>query len=267
MPAKLRDMRVSRDRARAAGLGLLVLVAAAGAGADELPERVIHYERDTLTVRLVKVPLSDVLDEVSRQSGAEIRGQLRSPREVSAEFDGVSVPEALYRLLGDQNFALVYGDAGRLRTVKLLGGPLGDAPAVIQAAAPAAAGPPVSPADLMTAMDRHLPVPVSGRVQQVLGSETASLRQLLEIGLHNEDAAVRADAVRTSLQVLETEPELRSAVVSTMNGMDDAQITSFVRAVAGERAEELAMHVATQSRVGELKVKASSVLQKLRSGS
>src|ERR1051326_1203772 len=84
-------------------------------------ERVIQYANDALTVRLAKAPLADVLDEVARQTGAEVHGELRAPHEVTAEFDTVPLPEALHRLLGDQNFALVYGTGGRLRVVKLLG--------------------------------------------------------------------------------------------------------------------------------------------------
>jgi hypothetical protein len=64
------------------------------------------------------VPITDVLNELERQTGASVRGSLLDPREVTAEFRDVPLSQALARLLGDQNFALVYGEGGRLRTLK-----------------------------------------------------------------------------------------------------------------------------------------------------
>src|SRR5437870_1492301 len=117
----------------------LAIGAASGWAADE---RVIEYSKDALTVRLAKVPVTDVLAEVSQKTGAEIRGQVRNPTDVTAEFEAVPLPEALHRLLGDQNFALVYGDGGRLKAVRLIGGASqGAGPA----AAPAAPPPPQQP--------------------------------------------------------------------------------------------------------------------------
>lgn len=256
---------------RGPGFGGLVLAVAlaVGLGAEEPPARVIRVEGDALSVRLQKVPVAEVLDEVRRQTGAQLRGSLRAPRDVSAEFDAVPLAEALQRLLGTENFALVYGHAGELRAIKLLPGP--SAPgtsgvAVAQTMTTTTLAQPGGPG-LLVLLDRHLPIPLSGRLSQVLGTDTASIRQLLELGMHNDDPAVRAEAVRQSVQVLETEPDLRAGLMSTVNGMDEGQLSEMLRSLAGERAEELAMHIATQTRVTELRVKASSVLQKLRSGS
>jgi hypothetical protein len=256
-------------------LGAALALAARVASADDPPPtepaatRVIRYHDDALTVHLVKVPLSEVLDELGRQSGAQVRGQVKTPRDVSAEFQDVPLSDALPRLMGDENFALVYGTDGRLRTVKLLGAPAPGGPAVASVSpllVTTTTGPPVSPIGLLGMLDRHAPVPVSGRLAQILGSDTASMRQLLELGLHNEDPGVRAEAVRTGMQVLEGEPELRSAVVTTVTGMDEVELGNVLRGLAGDRAEEMAMHIATQTRVTELRVKASAVLQKLRTG-
>src|SRR3989454_4351842 len=150
---KLFSMRLTPARRFALAV-LAAALAAPGARSDEgAPERVIHYEGDTLTVRLAGAPVTDVLDELGRQAGAEIRGQVRDPHEVSAEFEGVPLAEALHRLLGDQNFALVYGNEGRLKSVRLLGGPQ-------TAAAAGAAPPPVSqpPAPgVLDALAKHAP--------------------------------------------------------------------------------------------------------------
>src|SRR5881628_1175955 len=55
--------------------------------APEPPGRVITYANDALTVRLANVAVDEVLDELGRQAGAEIRGGVLNPRIVSTEFD------------------------------------------------------------------------------------------------------------------------------------------------------------------------------------
>jgi hypothetical protein len=111
-----------RQRVACAVCVLAVVGVLAGSGPARGDERVIEYAKDALTVHLTKVPVAEVLDELSRQSGAQIRGQLRAPSDVTAQFDAVPLPEALARLLGDQNFALVYGDGGKPKSVRLLSG-------------------------------------------------------------------------------------------------------------------------------------------------
>jgi hypothetical protein len=262
-------MRCGRPRQQAALLGLAAVLLLGTVHADEpAAGRVVRYEDDRLSVKLDKVPVGEVLDELSRASGAEIRGQANGG-EVSAEFEAVPLSEALHRLLGEQNFALVYGDGGKLKAVKLLGGPQqapapGTATAGVRpppAPAPAAGN---DPGTLLRLFASQSPVPVTGRLAQTLGTETATFQQLMEAGMHNEDAGIRAEAVRAGLQGIERDANLRSAVLNGMNTMDDAQLGEFVRGMAGERAEEFMMHVATQSRASELRIKASSVLQQIR---
>jgi hypothetical protein len=258
-----------RARRRGGVLALVLALAVASARAEDAAPstRVIKYDGDALTVHLSKVPVTDVLGEVAHQTGCEIRGDVSEQRDVSAEFEKVPLRDGLARLLGTQNFALIYGTDGRLRAVRLLGGGSGTAVAVTPVAAPApSAVPAVPPGALMALMDQHAPVPVTGRIAQTLGSETASLRQLFELGLHNEDAMIRREAVHESLQVIESEPELRGAFVGTLANMSDTDMAQFLRGIAGTRAEEFAQTLATQSRVSELRVKASSVLRTLQGG-
>jgi hypothetical protein len=253
---KVRRMRKPLPRATA-GLALAALLAARAGGTDE---RLIHYENDTLTVRLDKVPVSEVIEELGRQSGAQIRGQVRAPGDVTAEFDGVALPEALHRLLGDQNFALIYGDGGRLTAVRLLGGP--EAPPTTLPVSPQAAQ-----ETLAALLARHPPVPVSGPLVQSVGNTAATFQQLFNIALHNEDASLRGEAVRTVVGALEADPALRSAVVGELGKLDDNALSALLRGAAGDHAEELAMQVMTQARASEIRVKASAVLQRLRTGS
>jgi len=122
--------------------------------------------------RLSGMPNSEILEELARQSGAEIRGQVREPREVTADFESVPLPEALARLLGEQNFALVYGKGGRLKAVRLLGGSQEVAEASAKPAGTTlAAAAATFPGSLAELIDRHPPVPVTGQLADALGAQ------------------------------------------------------------------------------------------------
>src|SRR5947199_8078870 len=151
-----------------AGIVLAVMLCWRNArAAEDAPAPLIRYSNDALTVRLSGVPNSEILEELARQSGAEIRGQVREAREVTADFESVPLPEALTRLLGEQTFALVYGKGGRLKAVRLLGG----SPTVAEASAsPAAAPGAPSLGSLAALIDRYPPVPVTGQLADALGA-------------------------------------------------------------------------------------------------
>ena len=263
---KLFCMRLTPARRLALAV-LAAALAAPGARSDEgAPERVIHYEGDTLTVRLAGAPVTDVLDELGRQAGAEIRGQVRDPHEVSAEFEGVPLAEALHRLLGDQNFALVYGNEGRLKSVRLLGGPqTAAAAAPIPAAAAPPAGQPSAPG-IVDAFAKHAPIAVAGHLGEALGGQQASLLQLFDLSVHHADPTVRAEAARIVIGTIDTDPSLRASVLAQLNAMDDAALGAFFRSMAGDNAQEVAMQIMTTARTSELRSKASAVLQQLRAG-
>src|SRR5207249_9773249 len=106
------------------------------------PTCVVAYDADQLTVHAKRVPLADVVREIGRQSGAEIVGDVRKPRDVSRDFDRAPLVDALARLLGEQNFTLRYGPERNLRTIALLGDPL----AAAAQATPADASNPDKPA-------------------------------------------------------------------------------------------------------------------------
>ncbi len=248
-----------------AGIVLAVMLCWRNArAAEDTPAPLIRYSNDALTVRLSGVPNSEILEELARQSGAEIRGQVREPREVTADFKSVPLPEALARLLGEQNFALVYRKGGRLKAVRLLGDDLAGAPTTTTLPATPAAPFPGSLAELI---DRHPPVPVAGQLADALGAQSATLRQLLDLSLHHGDPAVRAEAVRTGIAAVEAEPTLRTAVIGELSNADSAFLSALLRASASEQAEDVAMQVLRDSRAAEIRVKALSVLQRLRAGS
>ncbi len=241
---------------------------AAAAGSSPI----VTYRSDRLSVRLEGVPLGEVLAELGRVSGAAIQGAPRDPRDITARFDDVPLSEALHRLLGDQNFMLRYGEGDRLRTIELFGGPQEPREVITSPAAGPAGGSspaagskmPQSLAVAIGVLERHPPVAVTGQLAQALGGNTATFRQLFDAAMHQQDQAVRGEAVRASLEALDAEPDLRSNVMRVLGEVDDAALGQLLRGVAGTRAEEIANGVATEAKAGELRSKALGVLQRLR---
>jgi hypothetical protein len=247
-------------RCRRAVWGLLMVLVAA-VRAETSPERVIRYEKDALTVHAVGVPVLEVLAEIGRQSGAEIRGMARDAREVTAQFDAVPLPQALYRLLGDQNYALIYGSGGKLRTLRLLGG--SGEEVVLAAPAPVTAARPVT--DLAPILDRQ--VAVTGPVADALKSPMVTIKQITDLWLQTEDTTLRDESAASGIKAMEAENDMRNSVVDFTQSHSDVELAQLLRDLAGSRAEELAAFVLSQTRVTELHMKAAAVLSVLQSGS
>ena len=229
--------------------------------------RLVEYHDDRLSVHLEKVPLADVLSELARISGGQIRGELRDQHDVTAEFRDVPLSDALHRLLGNQNFALVYGRSGELRAIRLLGGPQTGAPKppAVASLMPTTTLSP-SPGNLLTLFARHAPLPVSGRLAEAFGSNTATFEQLLNASLHNDDPAVRAEGLRVFIGGVEGDAELKNAVMGSLGAMDDQQATALVQSIAGEHASEFIAGVVTRTRDGSLRTRGSIILERLHNG-
>lgn len=74
----------------------------------------IALQDGKLTAQLTATPLRQVMEEVSRVSGARVRwlrGQAEE-RLVSANFTALPLPEALRRILGETNFLFFYTSVG-----------------------------------------------------------------------------------------------------------------------------------------------------------
>ncbi len=224
----------------------------------------VEYRDDRLTVRVPNVPTAQVLAALARQSGASIRGTPMAEHAAATTFADVPLREALHRLLGAQNFALFYDDRGRLSVVDLLGAP--PPPAVAATPPPEAPAPRFAPtpAALLGLLDRHPSVPIGEHLAQALGGDSLSLRQLLDTGVHHEDAAVRGEAQRAALDAVEADGELLAALRDVATGTDERTLGELVRGFAGERADELLMYVARRARDGELRVRAAGLLQQIR---
>ncbi len=254
---------------RGASIALVALLATAATAAAALQTGdTIRFGDDKLTVRLHGESLDDVLAEIATVTGAQLRGRAKDAKPVIAEFDAVPVSEALHRLLGDQNFTLTYGKDGKLASIRLHGGPAappGPTGAVPPPPPPPGAPPgPASPGAVIGLLDEHAPLPISGRLAEILGTTSATFRQLFEVAARNDESPMRTEAVRVMLNALEAEPDLRTQVVNAVKSVDDATMGTLVRGAAGDRAEELLMHVSALARGSELRVKASTVLQQLR---
>ena len=238
-------------------------------------ERVIQYHNDRVTVRVHAVPIREILDEIARQSGADIRGDVRRPRAVSVEFEDILLTDALGRLLGDQNFTLTYDDAGGLRTVELLGGPEA-AVAKHDDNAPALKPkerkwPPTEEArhaieNLEAFSRRPDPIKVTGLLADALGTKTPTVGQLLEASSHHEDPRVRERAIMRVLRTLEADPETRSALVTAIDAFEDQRLLTVVNETARDpdHAELFVARIARSAQQTEVRARAEAVLQQLR---
>ena len=248
-------MRCRRRSARRALLLAIVLGAARVAHGDEVADgdRLVQYQNDRLSVRLEHVPLVDVFQELSRQTGATVRGQVVDTREATIEFYDVPLNEGLQRLLVNQNFTLVYDAYGNLRTVRLFGGPQ---EVIAQPGEGTQAG-------LVELFRKHAPIAVSGRLEKMYGGPTATFPQLGRTAVDDDDQAVRAEALGVALAAVEADPELKANVVSIITAMDDLTIASSARVYAGNRATDLLSAIAARTAVPAARVRANKALRVL----
>ncbi|MCW5890284.1 MAG: hypothetical protein KIT14_07000 [bacterium] len=72
-------------------------------------------------------PVTDILGEIARQSGALIVGGVDADARLTVSFDGPTLVDALGRLFRTRSFTVAYGANGRLRTIRLLAGHDGSA--------------------------------------------------------------------------------------------------------------------------------------------
>ena len=209
----------------------------------------IRFADGALSVHVRDVSLAEIMDEISRQSGLTVRGQL-AERAVSAQFENLLLPKALRRLLRDQNFVLAYDEKRHPRILNLIGGP-----ATGTASAPSREPQgPVAPVAMKstTADEPQSSVKRKSKRHKMTAS---SLPKLIDRGVRNKDRRVRAEAWRAVIELLQADPELSSA---GSNALGD-----FVGDVASDRADEALFYAATEAREDRLRHKAAALWQKL----
>jgi hypothetical protein len=251
---------------RGAGRAVLVvaaLVLSAGPLAAGEPTCGVSYDADRVTVHAAGVPLADVVREIGRQSGAEIVGEVRKPRDVSQDFERVPLADALLRLLRDQNFTLRYGPEGKLRKIDLLGEPL---------ALAAGQTPRADPSKPVTAHHhRHRHVHASqetlpdGQVLvTVAGTEGAhgSPEVPAQVGEHSEQGATAAQ--ENSLPPEELDRRLRRRFFNLLNQMDQSTLAQYFATPDGQKTQAFLEDFATHHSFEDSRQKANDILDRVR---
>jgi hypothetical protein len=239
---------------------VLALALGARVEAADPPPRTIALKGDQLTVKVEGVPLDDVLQSIVAPSNGEVRGAVKQPREVTIDFEDVPLQDGLTRLLGAQNFVLTYREDGTLRTVTLLGGPLepSSEARIVKTTPPAAA--PLSAVELM---QRNVQVPAGSKLAQFLGQPSASLQELLDITLRQNDPSLRQEALRAGVSAIDNQPDLRATVVKSLAETDDHALENVLRSMAQDRAHEIVAQMAATSRTPEIRARGARLLRQL----
>jgi hypothetical protein len=250
-----------------------LLSATAGRAAKDA-KQTIQYDDDRLTLRVEDALAADILQEVARQSGAEVRGQIPTTRRVSAEFERAPLKDGLERVLGAQNFTLTYAKDGRIKTIELKGLPE-DGRAVepvTPASAPAPARASTSPAGCIPTTEeakrrmgtlvyllKANQVPLSGRLAGTLGRSEASLYSLLPM-VFDADPRKRMAARLASRRALDADPQ----VVDAFMALDDAQLIYLARSAFGDGAGYFIKSVTRRARDRDFRRRAFAILRELR---
>ena len=251
-------------------LVVAAMVLSAGPLAAGEPTCVIAYDADRVTVHAKRAPLADVVREIGRQSGAEIVGDVRKPRDVSQDFERVPLVDALVRLLREQNFTLRYGPEGKLRTIGLLGEP--------QALAAAKTTPAdASNPDKRASARRHRhhgvhpsreTLPDGQVLVTVAGTDTGGAtnprdaRLPARLGGPSEQGATTLEQANQNNWPPpdELDRKLRRSLLDLLAQMDEARLTAYFATPEGQRAQALLEDFAANHPSGHSSRKASGIL-------
>lgn len=234
--------------------------AAAVAGSEAL---VVRYREDRVSLQAREAALDAVLRAIARESGAELVGAPREARTLTVAFTDVPVKEALERLVGAQNFALKYGDDGRLKAIEL-GGGRAVAPARPPAGAETENATPAKWYAFYKAFDRGGPIRLTGELREAIGKDEVGWDHLGNAAIAHEDPAIRRAALHAVMQALERDPERRDLVLASLQAMTDEELAAFARRNAHYRAEDLVRNAIRETSDRELKSRAREVLRQLR---
>ncbi len=245
-------MREAVQRARgAAGSAWLKAAALAIAAAlvgplpargqePDVPPPGLRVESDgrLLTVTADDAPLDAILRAVGEATDLEV--PVFGPTDTySGAFDGVALPEALDRLLGERSYILHYDEFGEAKRLVVLAGNRGGAPAAIPAAHDSAADQ-TSPAQeeswiaqRLTSPDRGARIVAVRRLSRLPPDRAAALG--LRVAYAERDAVVRGQLAATlgrvegdaGVDVLtkllgDNDPAVRIAAANALGGVAGA---------------------------------------------
>ena len=257
---------------RTVGCGVLLVAAmalSAGPLAAGEPTCVVAYDDDRVTAHVERVALADVVREIGRQSGAEILGQVRKPRDLSLDFERVPLVDALARLLREQNFTVRYGPEGKLRAIDLLGEPLALAAAQTTRAD---ASNPEKPASARRHRHRHRDVRSSRETLpdgQVLvtvaaGTDTGGAMNPARLGDLSEQGATTQESTQTTWPLPdELDRKLRRRFLELLAQMDETALSQYFATPEGQRAQGLLEDFAAHHPDGRSNKKASDILGRM----
>jgi hypothetical protein len=243
---------------------VLTLVGALAAASK--PPRV-EYRDDRVTVFAEDSPVKDVLEQIRRQSGAELRGEPASDAPVTVRLESVPLREALERLLGERSFTLTYGDKGALKAIELKGGPHAAPAPAEEKKRPVAMNRKQMWDGVAHVFDRADTIPLSGKLAMATGSNEGHFLTLMQAASGCTDRICRREAWRAGLRALESDQEMRNAFLAATGQMDDAELAALARAMAAQTpdgAEDIVKQVIRDSRVPEVRSRARAVLVQLR---
>ena len=252
------------------GCGVLLIAAmalSAGPLAAGEPMCVVAYDADRVTVH---AELANVVREIGRQSGAEILGQVRKPRDLSLDFERVPLVDALARLLREQNFTVRYGPEGKLRAIDLLGEPLALASAQTTRAD---ASNPDKPASARRHRHRHRDVRSSREtlpdgqvlVSVAAGTDTGGATNPARLGgLSEQGATTQEQSTQTTWPPPdELDRKLRRRFLDLLAQMDETALSQYFATPEGQRAAALLGDFAAHHSDGRSNKKANNILGRI----
>jgi hypothetical protein len=176
---------------------------------------VLELQDGALTVHVVAAPLQQVMSQIGRLSGAKIvwLGQ-RDNRPVSVDFMALPVAEALPRLLGPNNFLLIYAStAERARLMEIWVAPQRFATRQTV----------LTTSDSASTEDVSDPSAVDAELEKMLESH-------LDMALHGTERDSRIEAIGFLGGLVEHDPRIRPLLEQLSTAEGDSQ----VRAAAAE---------------------------------
>ena len=90
---------------------------------------------------------------------------------------------------------------------------------------------------------------------------------LFRVAAGSQDRAMRRQAWRDGIRAVESDIDMRNALIVALGMMDDAELTVFARALAAQTpdsAEDLAKLILRNSSTPEIEARARGVLRQLR---
>jgi hypothetical protein len=226
----------------------------------------VRWQHERLSAQFEARPVADAIQDVATAVGAELRGGVATPRDVTVTLDAVPLEEALHRLLDGQNFTVRYGVDGGVKAIVLQSGQ--QAPARPPAKPPAAGAvtdtTPHFPIVLSKMFDRHRPLPLSDPLAERVGEPKATMPELLEMATSDDDGITRSLASQAVLSALERESRYRRSFMRSLHRLSPDDLGSIVDGPSGERFEELLEFLAAHSREPTLQKKAGVVLDQFK---